>query len=79
MNVVAQIAGQLEVVFEHTQCLGVSEMLYGFKLFFRGGEAQGANLLAQKSDIRVVKEGFGRLNEDVIFEKDVKEDAQFLK
>ena len=74
-----QVAGQPEVVFERTQCLGVGEMLYDSKLLFRDGEAQGVNLLAQKSNIGVVKERFGWLDGDVILEKDVEEDAQLLE
>lgn len=50
-------------------------MLYSFKLFFQGGKAQEANLLAQKSNIRIVKEGFYRFDRDIIFEENVKEDA----
>ena len=39
VNIVAQVAGQPEVVFEGTQRLGVGKMLYGPKLLFRVGEA----------------------------------------
>lgn len=46
VNIVAEVAGQPEVVFERTQYLGIGEMLYSFKLFFQGGEAQEINLLA---------------------------------
>ena len=57
----------------------IGEMLYGSKRLFRGGEAQGVNLLAQKSNVGVVKEGFGQLDGDVILEKDVEGDAQLLE
>lgn len=50
-------------------------MLYGSKLFFRGDEAQRVNLLAQKSDVGIIKEGFCRFDRDVILEKNVKENA----
>ena len=78
MNIIAQVAGQLEVVFERTQCLGVDKMLYDPKLFFRGGKAQRVNLLAQKPNIGVVKEGLGWLDGNVILEEDLEEDAQFF-
>ena len=54
-------------------------MPYGPKLFLKGGKAQGVNLFAQKSDVGVVKEGLGRLDGNVIFEKDVEDDAKLLE
>ena len=79
MNIVAQVACQPEEVFKHSQCLWIGEMPYGSKLLMRGGKAQGVNLLAQKSDIGVVKEGLGRLDGNIIFEKDDEEDAKLLE
>ena len=54
-------------------------MFYGSKLLFQGGGAQGVNLLAQKSNVGVIKEGFGWFDGDVILEKDIEEKAQLLK
>lgn len=79
VNIVAQGAGQPKVVFKHIKCLWVSEMFYGSKLFFQGCKAQGANLLAQKSDVKVVKKRFGWLDADIILEKYVKEDVQLFE
>ena len=79
VNVVAQVARQPEVVFECSQPLRIGETLYGPKLFLGGGKAQGVNLLAQKFDVGVVKEGLGRLDGNIIFEKDVEEDAKLLE
>ena len=36
-------------------------------------------MLAQKPNVRVIKERLGRLDRDVIFEKDVKKNAQLIK
>lgn len=54
-------------------------MFYSSKLFFRGGEASKVNLLAQKPDVGVIKEGLGRLDRGLIFEKDIKKNAQLVK
>ena len=79
VNVVAQVARQPEIVFERFQLLRIGEMPYGPRLFLGGDKAQGVNLLAQKFDVGVVKEGLGRLDGNVIFEKDVEEDAKLLE
>ena len=79
VNVVAQIACQPEVVFERSERLRIGEMLYGPKFLLRGGKAQEVNLLAQKSDVGVVKEELSRLDGNVIFEKDVEEDVKLLE
>ena len=59
MNVVAQIANHPKVVFERIQCLRIGEVFYGFELLLRGSEAHGVNLLAQKLNVGVIKEGLG--------------------
>lgn len=54
-------------------------MFYGSKLIFRDGEILRVNLLIQKPNVRVIKEGFGWLERDIILKEDVKKMCNFLR
>lgn len=68
---ILEVAGQTKIILKYAQRLRVCKLLYRSKLLFKGGEPQEVNALAQKSDVKVVKERLGRLDKDVILKKDV--------
>lgn len=70
--VILDVANQAKIVLECAQILGIYEVLYSSKHLFTSGETPGFNAFGQKSNVRVVKKRFDRLDRDVILKEDVK-------
>lgn len=79
MHVILEIAGQAKLGLEYAKYLGVYKMFSSLKLLLEDGETQNINVLAQKSNIGIVKKKLDGLDRDIILEKDVKKNIQLLK